>query len=439
MFRRNDPRFRRTLNQLSQNIESANETAQAGLFDFNQRYLVPCFASLGECLNSCAEPCFGSREEQLRRQRRLTRGRAELSFDFYDDWEEDEEGGLLGWNNNDELDRLLAGTGAANRHKRRADEQPGRNRAMSYGTRRDPRGRRKSVVVNDDGTDPTIIPQSSLLGFLERFKLGGSKGLKYKPSAADLTERPGRMEGQGVEAEPLIDEDEDAEMIIGKRHKRNRSNTGASGHTTDSLSSRGDIFPSEDELDDAQLMDDEFAMELGRRDTGMDSNEASSGKTRSSKRPSASRLSTRTMSSKDTKEEQRAIASTEAVPEEPTEDLPTLADLKQEEEQIRDEEEAEVERKREAARHKALSRGLSTDTPPKINSKGEFGPEDALQSTDLQSPAPVAGDEAFPSFDADAQPAVNEPASPSPRPSGISSPNKSFVPAKLPNFNQNPD
>lgn len=449
MYRRNDPRLRRTLNQVSQNIESATETAQAGLFDFNQHVIAPCFASVVGCLTACTEPCFGTREDQMRRQRRRTRGRAELNFDFYDDWDDDDDGGILGWSNNDELDRLLAGSGATsaagqNKQAEQQQPQPGRQRAMSYGTRRDARGRRKSAVQpHDGGPEPTIIPQSSVLGFLDRlpWKFGG-KGLKYKPSAADLTEHPGgyRQEGEGEEAEALMDDQDFERSPQRKRkHKRDRSDTGISGYTTDSLSSRGDIFPSEDELDDAQPLDDEFAMALERQRTNLGSDEASSGKTRGGTRPSDSRASTRTVSSKSIKDELHEVMSGGALSDQAIEEIPTLSDLKQEEERVRKEEEAEVERKRDAARKLARKRGMSTDDHAATDVKAG---STASEITALQSPEPVSGAEAFPSFDAQAQPnnspPYSEPASPSPQTAEIHS--TGFVPAQLPSFGrQQPD
>ena len=365
MYRRNDPRFTRTLQNVVHNIESANESAQANLFTFAHDYINPCVSSIGNCFQSCFAPCFPSREDRLRRNRGRSRGRAELSFDFYDDWEDDENDGLLGWGN-DELDRLLAGSrgyGGAT--------QPSRQRTMSYGTRRDrdgrfPSGRRKSAVQpHDGGPDPTIIPSSSYFGFLGRlpWKIGG-KGLRYKPSAADLTEHPGASRRAELEEQPLI-EDSGEDEVRGERrkgHRRNRSHTTGSGHTTDSLSSRGDIFPSEDE-DDAVPLDDEFTMVLERRTTGLGADDTNSGKTRSGKRPAGSRMSARTASSRSTHESGRrsggdlqAKRSESAI-----EAVPTLSDLKHEEERVQQEEEAEVERKRREARQIAVKRGLSAE------------------------------------------------------------------------------
>jgi hypothetical protein len=313
------------------------------------------------------------------------RGSAEQSFDFYDDWEEDENDGLLGWGN-DELDRLWAGNNS--NYGTVTVAQPGRHSTMSYGNRnRDPRfgtGRRKSAVQpHDGGPDPTIIPSSSYFGFLGRlpFNIGG-KGLKYKPSAADLTEHPGQSRRSLEEEQPLIeDSEEDAEQgSENKGHRRQRSHTNMSGHTTDSLSSRGDIFPSEDELDDAVPLDDEFTMALERRTTNQWHDDTSSGKTRKSKRPGGSRMSTRTVSSgkrsaSDTQSKRSASA---AIVE-----VSTLSDVKkeeerlrQEEEQVRLEEEQEIQRKRQDAQQLALRRGLASDVH--LNRRSP-SPSNALQ------------------------------------------------------------
>ncbi|EON66710.1 hypothetical protein W97_05956 [Coniosporium apollinis CBS 100218] len=452
MYSRNDPRLRRTLNQLSQNLESANETAQVNLFTFSRRYVNPCFSSLGNCFHACTTPCFPTREERLRRQRGRSRGRAEQSFDFYDDWDEDENEGLLGWANegNDELDRLLAGTGGS--------AQPGRQRAMSYGARR---GRRKSAGPPHDGeADPTVIPSQSYFGFLGRlpWKIGG-KGLRYKPSAADLQEHPGTTQRTELENQPLTEEDEEEERFA-RTHKRVRSQTTGSGHTTDSLSSRGDIFPSEDELDDAIPLDDEFATVLERRTTGLGSDENSSGKTRSGKRPSGSRPSTRTPSSRSAQSGQtpapKITRGNSGI-----EEVPTLSELKQEEERAQREEEQDVERKRDAARRLALERGLSTTRqadshPPSVESKEETAevtpPVATVQVEDPQTPTPprtvaqsASGPIPFPAFDPSATPDISPDVAEdetsslrSETPAETSHP-PAFVPAQLPSFAAKPD
>lgn len=370
MYRRSDPRWNRTLQNFTSNIEHANESAQENIYGFTQRYVNPCVSSITQCLNTCAAPCFPANNDRARRHRGSRRGRAEQSFDFYDDWEEDENDGLLGWGS-DNLDRFLGTSSTYG-----ATSQPSRQHAMTYGQRnRDPRfntPRRKSTAQARDvaAQDPTIIPSSSYFGFLGRlpFNIGG-KGLRYKPSAADLTEHPGATR-RSLEEEQALIEDSEEDALEGrehKGHKRQRSDTHTSGHTTDSLSSRGDIFPSEDELDDAVPLDDEFTLALERRTTAQWTDESSSNKRSSSKskskRPSGTRESTRSASSRSTggsggrKSDDGAMqrSTSEIIEEIP---VPTLDELQKEEERIRIEEEAEVQRKRHEAQQLAVKRGL---------------------------------------------------------------------------------
>jgi hypothetical protein len=357
-----DPRIRQTFQHISQNLESANETAQEGFYTFSSNFIDPCFAGVKDCLASCTAPCFPSREDKLRRKRGRSRGPAELNFDFYDDWDDDEDtgDGLLGWGN-DELDRLLAGS-AASSGRNTGSGQPQRQRAMSYGSR----GRRKSSALpKDGGTDPTIIPSSSILGFLDRlpWKIGG-RSLRYKPSAADLQEHPGAGRGWQAEGEPLIEASDESDPGTKTKQRRKRSSTNASQSTTNSLSSRGDLILS-DEDDDAVPLDDEFAMALERRTTNTQSDDHSSGKTGSGRRPGVSRASTRTGSSKDTRATGKGRRqSSPRAAESPLRtvdsqvDIPTAADLKHEEDQARAEEEREIEGKRLAAQKLAAQRGF---------------------------------------------------------------------------------
>lgn len=373
MYRRGDPRLRRTLNEISQTLESANESAQANIFSFSQHYVGPCLSGLNKCFEPCAGACFPARDQRTRRLRGRSNGRAELSFDFYDDWDDDENDGLLGWGN-DEFDRLVSGGGGYG-----TSTQPARQRAMSYGARRDAKGRRKNVAApHDVGDDPTMIPSSSYFGFFGKLtgKMGG-KSLKYKPSAADLQEHPGAAKKYaGGVGEPLLEDSEEEEGVgRRKRHGRARSGTAGSGNTTDSFSSRGDIFPSEDE-DDAVPLDDEFAMVLERRTTNSGHDETSSGKTpRSSKRPSTgSRRTTRTISSRSTRSSKRQSTQSRTTSKSPVrnaaidQDVPAvvadLNELKQEEERLRLEQEQSIAIKREAAQRLAQKRGLSISEPP---------------------------------------------------------------------------
>lgn len=349
-MRRSDPRIRQTLNQISQNLESANIATQASLFSFSKTYISPCFNSLHTCLEASCHPCFTARDEQRKPRRNARRGRDDLAFDFYDDWEEDEHD----WGN-DELDRLLAGS----------DGQPSRQRGMSYGSRIT---RRKSMGIPKDGnSDPTVVPSSSMFGFLERlpWKIGG-RGHRYRPSAADLQENVGRGRGEG---ESLIEDSEESGVETGRgRYARNRSGTANSRSTTNSLSSRGDLIPSEDE-DDAIPLDDEFAIALERKTTGTLSDDQSSRK-KGPKRSSVSRASTKTASSKDTRfsapPRRGTSTSSGTVPnvvEDGEDDSPSMTDLKKEEEYLQKQEEAEVEKKRLAAQKLAQERGLSGHTP----------------------------------------------------------------------------
>ncbi|PSK43675.1 hypothetical protein B9Z65_7189 [Elsinoe australis] len=362
MYRRNDPRFRRTLNEISQTIESANETAQARVYVFGQSYINPCLSSISSCFQPCLDHCFPGRDQRGRKTR--GRGRAELNFDFYDDWEEDETDGLLGWDD-EEYEGFLSGPASYGA----AQQQPARQRAMSYGTRRDAKGRRKSDAGAEEG--------SSYFGFINKLtgKLGKSKGLRYKPSAAGLQEHPGASKALGdTESEPLMTDESDGDAVgRRKRHGRNRSGTTGSQQTTSSFSSRGDLFPSEDE-DDAVMLDDEFAMVLERRNTGTGSSgpdDSSSGVVATSQRPRlGSRKSTRTRSSRSTprsKRSSRAASNGSPVRAEdpdPATMIPTLNELKQEEEQARVEEEVALERRRSAAQKLAEERGLNASSSP---------------------------------------------------------------------------
>jgi hypothetical protein len=472
MYRRSDPRWNRTIQHISDNIEHANETAQENIYGFAQRYVNPCLSSLTQCANACTAPCFPSQNDR-RRHRGRARGRAELSFDFYDDWDEDENDGLLGWGN-DNLERFL---GTSRNYG--TTTQPERQRAMSYGQRsRDPRfntARRKSVAqTRDGGQDPTIIPSSSYFGFLGRlpFNLGG-KGLRYKPSAADLIDHPGAVRRSIEEEQPLIEDSEEDERHGNeyKTDRRNRSNTHTSGHTTDSLSSRGDIFPSEDELDDAVPLDDEFTISLERRTTGQWNDEGSSRKTRSSssKRPSGSRMSTRTVSSRNTPEPARD--STEdvllhrSISQEIIEEMPTLDELQAEEERLRRDEEAEVERRRTGAQQLAVRRGLAPDHHSQSNpspsphsiSPRTLSPMAAVQTVSPLVPSPASENPShtsetapFPAF-VDTIPATTPPRgeddygrakhSSHPPPSDgadVEKAQNAFVPARLPHFGSGP-
>ncbi|KAL8814185.1 MAG: hypothetical protein Q9223_006574 [Gallowayella weberi] len=383
-MRRNDPRLRQTLNQISQTVDSAQYTTRASLFTFHQTYLAPCLSGISTCLEASCAPCYtcitnaasSNTPADAARRRRTgrRRGREELSFDFYDDWEAQEE---EGWGN-DELDRLLAGNDFA------ADgQQPGRRGVMSYGgigSRRKTGG--LGAGKNRGAEEANIVPSSSMFGFLERlpFKIGG-KGKRYKPSAADLQDvgegqrsRTAAMKARASgEDEPLISESESGDEGRKKGQGRKRSGTVGSRETDNSLSSRGDLFPSEDE-DDAVPLDDEFAMVLARRSTqGTLSDEHSS-----KKKPGDSRAaSTKTKSSKSSRStEKKDRRPSDAAQAEVDEHVPSMTDLKEEEERLRLEEETNIKHEREAARRLAAERGLLNPDelqakPPQDSTKEE--------------------------------------------------------------------
>ena len=418
MYRTNDPRFRRRLNDLSATLESANESAQSSLYIFTQHYIKPCFGSVGNCLTSCVEAgCPHLQTRDRLRRRGGSRGRAELNFDFYDDWDEDENEGLLGWGDDD----LGPGYGTVHAGAGAGDEQPARQRGMSYPRDR----RRKSAHEGTAGTE--ALGGSSFLGRL----FGGTRAVRYKPSSADLQEHPGAKRSQARkdhgEGEALLDESEGS---VGRparsRHGRNRSDTVGSRETVDSLSSRGDIFPSDDE-DDAIPLDDEFAMVLERRNTQSGpETETSSGNTGSirapkkrGKRPSAgSRVSSRrTMSSrslagnnkKETRSRNASAAQTPIDEGLPTQievegasaketAVPTMNELSQEERELELQEEAEIARRRGEARRAAAERGLadaqqkaqsedaSSSEAPRVGLEEQF--QDHMPSASEDDPPP---------------------------------------------------
>jgi hypothetical protein len=283
-----------------------------------------------------------------------------LVFEFYnDDWDDldpDESTGLLGGWGNDELDRILAGSG----------DQPRGKKPMSYGSRG---ARRKSVGASKGGeTDPTIVPNSSMFGFLERlpWKIG-ARGTRYKPSAADLQENPGKKVRN---SESAVEDSENEVEQVARGHGRNRSGTTSSKSTTNSLSSRGDLFPSEDE-DDAVPLDDEFSMALERRNTNQDSEDANSGKTRKSRQRRSRTASSKTTSSKGSRgtKQIRSPASGIAGTDEDALEivLPSMDELHRQEQQAQDDETAEVQRKHDEAQVIAVERGLPVDDEPRSN------------------------------------------------------------------------
>ncbi|KAL1852013.1 hypothetical protein Daus18300_012368 [Diaporthe australafricana] len=370
-----DPRLRQRWNQISHNAETVTETAAEGIWTFQHRYINPCLGAVGHSVESCTTPCFGDREDRARRARARGRdngARAEYTFDFYDDWDDDDEAlatgghgsGILGeWagggsSRGDDWDRLIGGPGAGSRKGSLAPEvvdQPRRKRGMSYGTR----GARRKT---NEEEDPTIIPSTAPLGFLGRlpWKIGGT--LRYKPSAAFLQDHPGTATHPD-ENQPLLDSDGDEDIHpVVTAQMRKRSGTAGSGDTSDSFRSRGDLFPSDGEgEEDAIPLDDEFAMNLNRVD------DRASNRTRSSKgkRPASRNVSATTLSSSTSNSSLRARKSSHGSMQAMENSIhsifeASLEDLQREEEEAEMQEDQEVARKREVAAQLARQRGLST-------------------------------------------------------------------------------
>ncbi|KXH60308.1 hypothetical protein CNYM01_01590 [Colletotrichum nymphaeae SA-01] len=368
-----DPRLRQRWNQISHNAGEVTENAAAGIWSFQHHYINPCLASLAASLEQCANPCLGDREERARRRRERDRagGRAEYSFDFYDDWyAEDQDGGFLGGWGNDDWDRLLAGTGSQQKNNTGGgdvqQDQPKRKRGMSYGTR----GRGSKALESD----PTVIPSTQPIGFLGKLPWKLGKTLRYKPSAADLQDHPRQHGEMGMgETEPLLahdsddDDDNDGHDVFQSRtaKTRNRSGTTGSGVSSDSYRSRGDLFPSDGEgEEDAVPFDDEFmVLDKVRDDRSSSRTKASKGKRRADGRPISRTVSRATIDSGHSMLSPSVRRSSTSGPTTP--DTPvapsmeaSMEELQREEERIRREEDDEVERKRQAALQLASERGL---------------------------------------------------------------------------------
>lgn len=379
--------------------------------------------------------------------------RAEYTFDFYDDWDDDDEllasgntaggvsGILGGWSGaqggggggrGEDWDRLIGGSGIARKGSAHAaeitDQQPRRKRGMSYGTR----GviRRKT---GGDEEDPTIIPSTAPLGFLGRlpWKIGGT--LRYKPSAAFLKDHPGAPSGRPDETQPLLEEsgdDMDFRPQIAA-HTRKRSGTGGSGDTSDSYRSRGDLFPSDgEEYEDAMEIDDEFAVALERVDDRASSNTRSS----KGKRPAGSRRVSRAASgttlsssaSRSSLKARRASGEPSPTMEDSIHSIRTVSieDLRAEEEEIEREEDQEVARKREAAARIARERGLSqSDTYDTGESESRAAKSGMFSVEEISEPNSPQITDAHEPPDAKSQPEGSQP-----------QPTDAFIPARLPNF-----
>ncbi len=288
-----------------------------------------------------------------------------------------------------------------------------------------------------------------------------------------MTEHPGALRRSIEEEQPLIeDSEEDADAHEGseyKTHRRARSNTHTSGHTTDSFSSRGDIFPSEDELDDAVPLDDEFTIALERRTTGQwedhSGKSGSSGRnTRSnSKRPSRAGSNRTASSGKRSIEDpaSRAQRAPSETIEEIEGEVPTLDELEREEARLRADEEAEVLRKRDDAKQLAVQRGLApresstsrqrSPSPSPIAKSNEpqmATMQDSGRPSKLRSPAsetrspedtvpfpePISGLDGNAQFEEPMSPGSTRPTSTRPTTAGRRETDGEFVPARLPHF-----
>ncbi|RYP05189.1 hypothetical protein DL764_003969 [Monosporascus ibericus] len=436
-----DPRLRQRWNQISQTTETVTENAAAGIWSFGHTYITPCLASVGSAFDSCTTVCLGDREERARRarDRQRARGRAEYSFDFYDDWDEElfgeEPGGSTwgGWRSED-WDRLLAGTGKRRNVPGEVTEQPrGKKRGMSYGTR----GVRKTATGEED---PTIIPSTTPIGFLGRlpFKLGGT--LRYKPSAANLQDHPGalRMVHDG-EHEPLLGPEEDGEGSHSedepRAQTRKRSGTSGSGNTSDSYRSRGDLFPSDGEgEEDAVPLGDDLGVMLDRVDDRL-SNRTRSSKGKKVAESGIARSASRTTisSALSSLRGKRSFASN---PQSPlVGSAPSLEDLRQEEERLEREEDQALEKKRQAAADLALRRGLSRENL-QIASVPEAKTE-MVRVEDVHTPESAVIEEVT-ADDGDVESASEPTLTELHPPETPAAPNKppdsEFVPARLPYF-----
>lgn len=365
-----DPRLRHRWNQFSQNAESATENAAANIWDFQRKYLSPCLTPASFCVEKCIGKCISNRDERTRRR---VRGRAEASFDFYDDWDQDDNlrtQGLLGGWGNDDFGRLLSGNSPHTGRIEGINQQPRKKKNMIYSKR----GRGKS-----HDHDPTVIPSTSALGFLGRlpFKFGGT--LRYKPSAADLQDHPGKLSSRlktGDESEPLIASGEcDDELYIINKHRGNRRYSTSSLDTSDSFRSRRDLLLS-DEEEDAVPLGDEIAIALERRYVNSDTDDSSQRRTITTKDKTQSNSKANTIiicptplsnsrsrssllgdyvDSSNLSVEEMCIVSPAIVSN------PSLLDLRHEEDRIAFAEDLELEKRRHAASKLAIERGLQND------------------------------------------------------------------------------
>jgi hypothetical protein len=329
-------------------------------------------------------------------------------------------------------------------------DQPRRKRGMSYGTGGGGgggAGRRK--VAGEE--DPNVIPRTAPLGFLGRlpFKIVGS--LRYKPSAANLREHPGGGAGAG-QGHQRVGEDHEQEPLLGmsdegareRQGTRSRSST-TSGETSSSYRSRGDLFPSDGEGDeDAVPLDDEFTVALERVD------DRGSTRTRSSKgkRPAdrdrdrdkglSRTVSRTTISTTNTPDEFKGDSAAVS-PTGETAQIPSLQDLRWEEEQAEREEHEEIERRRKAAFHLAIQRGLTEDELDAAEALDETKDDREHQHPAAEEPPSHVHETTTDDEEANEQkpPPPTPPesdSSPAKKMNGESRSEGTFVPARLPHF-----
>ncbi|KAL4722910.1 hypothetical protein ACLX1H_010150 [Fusarium chlamydosporum] len=426
-----DPRLRQRWNQIAHDTETITENAAAGIWTFQHNYINPCFSSIANSIEQCTTVCLGDPEERLRRrrERELSHSRAEYSFDFYDDWYDEEQSGLFGAWGNEDWDRLLAGTGSSRRHNGGETEQPRKKRGMSYGTR----DRRRKPSMDDD---PTVIPKTQPIGFLSKlpWKVGGT--LRYKPSAADLQDHPGRH--GGGENEPLLHSDDGSDLDLDLPVTRKRSGTTGSGDTSDSYRSRGDLFPSDGEgEEDAVPLDDEVTYDMVRKDdrSGQSVRTSSKGKRPAGGLAGSRTVSRTTLGSSTSRDEFRLERRTTSYSITPDAETPTLHDLEREEHLLQKEEDEAVERKKQAAAQLAAEKGLT----PRSESKSfhDLKPQVAEDDVYEASPSKAAcqhveevKDKLHVSKRGDSERAKSPQC-----PEDTESPEKTdFVPARLPHF-----
>ncbi|TGZ81187.1 hypothetical protein EX30DRAFT_395694 [Ascodesmis nigricans] len=332
---RPDPRIRQNLDRISTSLESAAENVSTGCFTFTKTYLEPCVNSI----TSCCGPLFAPRLPHHRR-RGSHRASRDFPFAFYDDeyYDYDSDdldavgarrshggghhhhhgrghgggGGFFAWGT-DELDRLLAGSGTGGRSQERMNYggYGSSSAVMNDAAAVAAAPQRKHTVIDPRQPDPTVIPSTTWFGFLSKFGIRG-KGMRYKPSAANLQEHPQRS---GLD-QRLEDEEfegryspTEREPIMGR--KRAGTETSRDSLGDESLRSRGDLWPSSEDEDDAVVIDDDAFPKSSDADSGV---------------------------------------------------LNIDEELRDEEERIEREEEEEYKRRRKRARALAVQRGLTIDS-----------------------------------------------------------------------------